>query len=335
MKIGIVGAGLIGRKRAQALAEFQDELCCVAEIDDKTLQSFVADFPCNGYQSWQEMFEKENFAGVIAATPNKFLAPVVTTAAEKGIHVLCEKPLGRNPQESHKMVASCQKANVVLKTGFNHRHHPGIWKAHEIMESGQIGEPFFLRARYGHGGRPGYDKEWRGDPDLAGGGELLDQGVHIMDLFRWFAGDFTEAFGYLSTYFWDIKPLEDNGFALFKTASGVVAEMHTSWTNWKNIFSFEIFGEKGYLTINGLGGSYGVETLTFGKRRPESGPPIIEETVFDGPDLSWVEEWKEFRSAIQEGREPIASGLDGHKANQMVYAVYEANEKRRAIEIAS
>lgn len=333
MKIGIVGAGLIGRKRAQALAEFPDVLCCVADIDDGKLQSFIKEFSCSGYHSWQEMFEKETMDGVIVATPNKFLAPVVKAAAAKGVHVLCEKPLGRNPQESLEMVTSCQKAGVLLKTGFNHRHHPGIWKAHEIMESGQIGRLFFLRARYGHGGRPGYDKEWRGNPDLAGGGELLDQGVHVMDLFRWFAGDFIEAFGYLSNYFWEIKPLEDNGFALFKTASGVIAEMHTSWTNWKNIFSFEVFGEKGYLSIDGLGGSYGTETLTFGKRRPESGPPIIERLEFDEPDCSWVDEWKEFRSAIQEGREPMANGVDGHKANQMVYAVYEANQKQKAVKI--
>ena len=231
------------------------------------------------------------------------------------------------------MMSACKAARVILKTGFNHRHHPAIWKAHELVEAGEIGDLFFLRARYGHGGRPGYDKEWRGDPELAGGGELLDQGVHIVDLFRWFAGDFAEGFGYIGRYFWDIDPLEDNGFALFKTSSGIIAEMHTSWTNWKNIFSFEVFGEKGFLSIDGLGGSYGRETLTFAKRRPESGPPIIETFEYDGPDQSWVEEWKEFRSAIREGRQPTGNGFDGYRANQMIYAVYEASRSGRTIKI--
>ena len=333
MNVAIIGAGLIGKKRAQALTEFPDVVIAAAEVDDGRRQVFANEFQCRVYDSWQEMLGKESLDAIAVATPNKFLAPVVISAAGKGIHVLCEKPLGRNPEESLAMFNACSKAGVVLKTGFNHRHHPAMWKAHALFAAGEIGKLHFLRARYGHGGRLGYDKEWRGDPDLAGGGELLDQGVHVVDLFRWFAGDFTEGFGYLGRYFWDIAPLEDNGFALFKTASGIVAEMHTSWTNWKNIFSFDIFGEKGYLAIDGLGGSYGKEILTFGRRRPESGPPIVETFEFDGPDRSWVEEWREFRNAIIEKREPLASGWDGYKAVQMVYAVYEANRTGKAVKI--
>ena len=333
MRVGIVGAGLIGGKRAHALHRLPDKIQSVAEIDQERRISFSEKFGCNDYISWEEMFEKEDLDIVIVSTPNKFLAPVVLMAAEKGIHVLCEKPLGRNPKESLAMFDACSKAGVFLKTGFNHRHHPALWKAHEFFAGGEIGKLYFLRARYGHGGRPGYDKEWRGDPDMAGGGELLDQGVHIVDLFRWFAGDFSKGFGYASRYFWDIDPLEDNGFALFKTQSGVVAEMHTSWTNWKNIFSFEIFGEKGYLSIDGLGGSYGKETLTFGRRRLESGPPIIETFEFDEPDRSWMEEWREFRTAIQEGRQPMANGWDGYRAVQMVYAIYESNRTGKMVKI--
>jgi len=333
MKVGIVGAGLIGKKRAQALKESFDVLQCVAEIHEERLHAFSKEFCCRGYLSWQDMLEKENVDVWIVATPNKFLAPVVVAAAEKRIHVLCEKPLGRNPDESLRMVNACREAGVRLKTGFNHRHHPAIWKAHELFDAGEIGKLHFLRARYGHGGRPGYDKEWRGNADLAGGGELLDQGVHIVDLFRWFAGDFTEGFGYLGRYVWDIAPLEDNGFALFKTASGIIAEMHTSWTNWKNIFSFEVFGDRGYLSIDGLGGSYGKETLTFGKRKPESGPPVLETFEFEGPDRSWIEEWQEFRRAIEENREPLASGHDGYKAVQMVHAVYEADRTGCSVKI--
>ena len=325
MRVGIVGAGLIGRKRAQALLDSHDHVTAAADTDRDRLAAFCRDFPCRGYLSWEEMLDIESLEAVVIATPNKFLAPVLKKAAGRGLHVLCEKPLGRNPEESKSMVKACRDHGVVLKTGFNHRHHPAIWKAHEIVESGTIGRLFFLRARYGHGGRPGYDKEWRGDPDLAGGGELLDQGVHVVDLFRWFAGDFAEAFGWVQRYFWEVGPLEDNGFALFKTETGIVAEMHTSWTNWKNVFSFEVFGEKGFVAIEGLGGSYGRETLVKGIRKPQSGPPDVEMVEFEGPDRSWVEEWAEFRSAIEEGREPLAGGKDGLEAVRMVYAVYESN----------
>jgi predicted dehydrogenase len=190
LRVGIVGAGLIGRKRAQALAEIRDPLIAAADVDRDRLAAFCKDFPCHGYLSWEEMLETESLQAVVIATPNKFLAPVLKKAARKGCHVLCEKPLGRNPAESKAMVKACRDGGVVLKTGFNHRHHPAIRKAHELVESGTIGRLFFLRARYGHGGRPGYDKEWRAFPEVAGGGELFDRGIHIVDLFRWTMGDF-------------------------------------------------------------------------------------------------------------------------------------------------
>ncbi len=334
MNVGIVGAGLIGKKRAQALKEFEDKLIAVADVDQGNRDAFVKVYPCEGFNSWEKMFGSVSLDAVIVATPNKFLAPAVTGAAKKRMHILCEKPLGRNPVESLKMVRAAQKAGVVLKTGFNHRHHPGIRKAWELVHGGEIGALFFLRARYGHGGRAGYDREWRGDPDLAGGGELLDQGVHIVDLFRWFAGDFHTAFGYVNTYFWDISPLEDNGFALFRAESGIIAEMHTSWTNWKNIFSFEVFGRDGFVAVEGLGGSYGKEVLTLGKRKPESGPPETETFVFDGPDHSWIDEWREFRSAVKEHRAPLADGMDGYRAVEMVHAVYQASMSGRQVKLS-
>jgi predicted dehydrogenase len=180
-----------------------------------------------------------------------------------------------------------------------------------------------MGAVYGHGGRPGYDKEWRASRDLSGGGELLDQGVHVIDLFRCFLGEFNEVFGRVATFFWDME-VEDNAFALFKTDRGQVATMHTSWTQWKNKFLLELIGEKGYLVVDGLGGSYGTERLVFGKRKVNGGVPDEEIVEFPGPDISWREEMKEFASAITENREPIGSGYDGLMANRLVGAVYES-----------
>ena len=250
----------------------------------------------------------------------------------QGKHVLCEKPLGRNTAEAESMLESAKQNSVILKTGFNHRHHPAIAKAKEVADSGEIGGIMFLRCRYGHGGRPGYEKEWRADKNLCGGGELLDQGVHVVDMFRWFAGDFDEAFGYTRTCFWDMD-VEDNAFAMFTNKTGVVAMMHTSWTQWKNLFSFEVFGEDGYLIVDGLGGSYGTETLKIGKRKLQGGAPDEQMLEFPWKDVSWQLEWQEFTSSIKQNTQPIGSGWDGYQAEKMLDAVRQAAQTGKAAKI--
>lgn len=231
------------------------------------------------------------------------------------------------------MVQAAERHGVRLKTGFNHRHHPAVARAHELAEAGDIGPLLGIRAAYGHGGRPGYDQEWRGDAALAGGGELLDQGVHLVDLCRWFLGDFSSVSGAVATWYWDVEPLEDNGFALLRTSVGQVATLHSSWTQWKNLFRFEIFGRDGYLLIQGLGGSYGPERLVLGRRRPESGPP--DETVweFAGEDRSWELEWTEFSQAIAEDRRPIGDGRDGLAAALLMDAIYASARKGAVVAV--
>lgn len=331
--VAIVGAGLIGRKRASALTESHDcRLALVADVDKSAADNLAADFNARPVTRWQEVVETDDVGIVIISTYNKFLAPISIAALKNHKHVLCEKPLGRNTGESASVLEHAKQNGVILKTGFNHRHHPAIAKAKALTEKGQIGRLLFLRSRYGHGARPGYEKEWRASKDLCGGGELLDQGVHVADLFRWFAGDFDEAFGYTRTCFWDME-VEDNAFAMFKNADGLVATMHTSWTQWKNLFSFEIFGENGYLTIEGLGGSYGPETLRIGRRKTQGGPPDEQVIQFTGPDLSWRHEWNEFISAVREKRQPIGNGDDGLEANKMIEAVRTSAKTGRVTKI--
>ena len=341
LKVGIIGCGLIGNKRAKVIrGDPGTSLCAVADVD--VLQAGGLLKECGdgkrvAFKDWKEMLEKEVLDAVVVATPNKFLKKITLWAEQRGIHVLCEKPLGRDVREAERMVAVAKENGVILKTGFNHRHHPGIYKAHEMLERGELGPLYFIRCTYGHGGRPGYEKEWRASKEICGGGELLDQGVHVVDLFRWFMGDFEEAFGYTPTYFWNME-VEDNAFALFRTAKGQTASMHTSWTQWKNRFAFEVYGEVGYLIVEGLGGSYGPEKLTIGKR-PRAGQdyaagvPDEEVLVFDGPDISWQLEWQEFTAAIRERREPLGNGQDGLEANRMIAAVYLSAKENRPVKI--
>jgi len=333
MKIGIVGCGLIGQRRAQVARQAGDEVLLVADIHQETVAKVAASLETAGTLDWREVTGHPQIEAVAVATYNKNLLPITTEALGNGKHVLCEKPLGRNAREAKAMVDAARTANRVLKVGFNHRHHPALWQAQEMAQSGKIGPLMSIRASYGHGGRPGYDQEWRADADLAGGGELLDQGVHIVDLCRWFLGDFVQVTGMLGTWFWQMAPLEDNGFALLRAAGGQIATLHTSWTQWKNLFRFEIFGRDGYLSINGLGGSYGTETLTLGLRRPESGPPLVESWEFPGPDISWQAEWDEFKAAIQEKRQPLGNGHDGYQAARTIDAIYESARTGRVVDI--
>jgi predicted dehydrogenase len=359
LRAGIIGCGLIGNKRARVIqSDPFSHLCCVADPEFSEAEEVVNE--CRNtkptpYQHWQDLLDKENLDAIIIATPNKYLREVALAAAQKKIHTLSEKPLGRNLRESDEIVQAAKKNRTILKTGFNHRHHPAIFKAHQLIKENAIGQVYYVRSIYGHGGRPGYEKEWRASRDMSGGGELLDQGVHVVDLFRWFLGDFEEAFGYTPTCYWKME-LEDNAFAFFKTSPGQVASMHTSWTQWKNRFTFEIYGEAGYLIVEGLGGSYGTETLKIGKRRKVKGERIInierqtatgheqniqyaggapeEEVIeFHGPDISWEEEWKEFTAAIRERREPLGSGEDGLEAMRMIEAVYRSAREHRPVKI--
>lgn len=323
MRVGLVGCGLMGRRRAEVVRRSAgDELVVVTDVDEVRAASVAGEMGCLTTTDWQEVVARDDVDAVIVSTPNNYLAPITVAALQRGKHALCEKPLGRNLSEAQEMVAAARRSGRMLKTGFNHRHHPAVWKAHQLYTDRAIGEPMFVRCVYGHGGRPGYESEWRGDPDLAGGGELLDQGVHTMDLCRWFLGEFSEVFGRTATCFWPVHPLEDNAFALLWTASGRLASLHTSWTQWRNRFDFEVYGRDGFLRVEGLGGSYGTERLTLGRRRPQSGPPEETTWEFPDPDPSWHAEWAEFTAAIREGRRPIGDGEDGLQAMRLIDAIY-------------
>jgi predicted dehydrogenase len=185
-----------------------------------------------------------------------------------------------------------------------------------------VGPLLFIRGRYGHGGRPGYDKEWRAVEEISGGGEAIDQGMHLIDLARWFLGDFDGVQGHVATYFWDM-PVEDNAFFLLTTPSGQTAQLHATWTEWKNLFSLEIYGRDGKLDWSGLGGSYGVERLAYYKMLPEMGPP--ETTIWEYPglvDRSWELEFADFLADIERGRPPSPGAADAQAALRIVETVY-------------
>jgi predicted dehydrogenase len=319
LRVAIVGCGLIGHKRARALGD--SRLVAVADTNLARAQQLAAQFPGCVVAEWQQLVEREDVDLVIVATTNDALAPVSLAAIQHGKHVLVEKPAARNAEELRPLVAAARAAGVIAKVGFNHRFHPAFQKARAIFDSGVLGPLMYIRARYGHGGRLGYDREWRADPAIAGGGEMLDQGVHLIDLARWFAGDFTDVSGHISTFFWDM-PVEDNGFALLKTAQGQVAWLHASCTEWKNLFCFEIFGRDGKLQIDGLGGSYGVERLSYYQMLPQMGPPETTIWEYPGEDISWRDEYAHLLACIRDRRQPDGSLEDALATLEIIGQLY-------------
>lgn len=319
MRLGIVGCGLIGQKRAAAAKGH--EVVLVADLDASRAQALADKTGAAVAKDWQALVAAD-LDVVIIATLHGSLAPIAIGALDAGKHVLVEKPAGMNVDEVARVAAAAKKAGKVCKVGFNHRFHPAIWKAKEIADSGALGPMMFIRGRYGHGGRLGMEKEWRAIPELSGGGELIDQGSHLIDLSRWFLGDLELAFAATPTLFWDMK-VDDNCFLALKNGSGNIAWLHASWSEWKNMFSLEIYGRDGKLMIDGLGGSYGAEKLTWFKMLPQMGPP--ETTVFDfqGPDVSWDAEFADFADAIATNRRATGDIEDALAMHKIIAAAYQ------------
>jgi predicted dehydrogenase len=333
MRVGIVGAGLQARRRGPVLANFHETaLIVVSAVQRDHAAPLAAGLGCEAAEGWESVVDRDDLDALIVATPPHLHAQISIAAMKNGKHVLCEKPLARTLAEAREMVATAKETGRVLKCGFNHRHHPAIQQARRWFEEGRIGDPVFVRARYGIGGRPGYEREWRANPEVVSGGQLMEQGIHAVDLACWFLGGFSQVTAFAETNFWNIKPLEDNAFALYRTATGTIASIHSSLTQWKNMFSFELSGRDGYITVEGLGGGYATERVALGKR--DFTAPFTEEVVeFRGEDRSWYDEWQEFVTAVNEGREPLGNAADGLEAMRLVFAAYESAKTGRTVEL--
>ncbi len=327
INLALIGAGGIGTLWAEALRGTKGIiLSAVVDIDEQKALAIAKLFPnCITVKDWKQVMADKSIDAILVATPHKWLAPISFAALSSGKHVLCEKPSGITSAEVQKNVRIAKKKNLIYMPGFNHRYHPAYIQAREIFEKGGIGNISFVRARYGFGGRPGYGKEWRFSKDIAGGGELMDQGMHMIDMARWFLGDFKQVHGFAENFFWGGE-VEDNGFLLMRTETGKVASIHVSWTNWEWVHSFEIFGDAGYLLIDGLDQRYqGPERLTWGKRDVTFSRPIEKKYVFgkERKHDSLRREMEDFVRAVRGDAVLRASGNDAHAVLQIVEKIYK------------
>lgn len=319
-RVAMIGCGLIGQKRLNNLPPGSVTVACDLNLD--RAKKLAAQSPgCVATASVAEAVSSPNVDVVMIATLNSTLAPIAMQAVEAGKHVLVEKPAGITVAELEKLQTLATKHGVLVRTGYNHRYHPACQKTLELFHAGALGPMMFIRGRYGQGGRIGYDKEWRADPKLSGGGELIDQGVHLIDLAGIFLGEFTTVEGHVATYFWNM-PVDDNAFLSLRNATGNTAWLQVSCSEWKNMFSLEIYGRDAKLHWEGLGGSYGMERLTYYKMLPQMGPP--ETTVWEYPrgDESWKLEMAEFAEDIRLKRTPVPGLKEAIAAMRVVEKIY-------------
>lgn len=331
IRVGIVGYGRVGKKRAEILEKHPhyslEGICDVEKPKEHTLN-------CSFYKNHSSLLE-ENIDAVFICTPNKFTPIIAVDALNKKKHVFCEKPPGRTVEDVKKIIKA-EKKNPELKVkfGFNHRYHNSIMEAKSIADSGRLGKILWIRGIYGKSGGINFKKNWRSNKNIAGGGILLDQGIHMLDLFRFFCGDFEDVKSFVTNNYWDID-LEDNVFAILRNNKNQTAMIHSSSTQWKHMFRLEIFMENGYTIITGILSStmsYGQENLIVGRRQFEDesfsdGNPR-EEVIYFGEDNSWRLEIDEFANCIINDK-PIKNGTsyDALKAMELVHKIYNADDK--------
>ena len=327
INIALIGAGGIGKRWAKALNKVENiNLMFVVDKDLEKAKLAAVEYKnnCTVVDNYLEILKNKEVHAAIIAIPHKYLAGTAKDFLIAGKHVLSEKPCGINTDEVCELLKLSQEKDLRYMAGFNHRFHEGFILARKLFAEGKIGNIQFIRARYGFGGRPEIQKEWRFNKEIAGGGELIDQGVHMIDMVRFFIGEIKEVKGLAENLYWQGE-VDDNAFILLKSANGQVASIHVSWSNWKPMHQFEIFGTKGYIIVDGLGKKYGDgEKVILGIRDNEYSWNPKEEIFECNPDadMSLAREAEEFISAIKEGRDPAPSAKDALEALKIVGKVY-------------
>jgi predicted dehydrogenase len=302
----------------------------VADLNETATRSLAKEFSCKSTTSWKNVVQSKDIDIVLICTPPNTHAPIAKSALRNKKHVLCEKPLARTLKEAKDMQAAITPG-IKFKCGFNYRFHPAVNQAKQWLTRGVIGDPYYIRCVHGICGRPGYEKDWRANPAISGGGQLMDQGMHCLDLFRYFMGEFCEAFAYASTYYWKMR-VEDNLFGILRTSRGKTASFHVSWTEWKNIFELQIVGERGYIRLDGLGGSYDSEQVSLGIRNFHK--PFSDRTIhYTDRDRPWVNEWRNFIHAIEVDGNPSGSFEDGLRALIMTQSLYDSTRLKKTVAI--
>jgi len=325
LRFGVIGCGRIGLRRLRTIIDHPGtELICVADNEEERAKKTGRDVGCDYYVDYKKALQRPDIDCVMVCVPNKFHHPVATFALSQGKHVWCEKPLARNPDEAMGIVKAATESGHFLKVGSNLRYFASVQRAKELLNNATVGEVLFLRGWIGNAGWS--VKSWFSDAEMAGGGTFLDNGCHLLDIYRWFLGEVVGCIGHVFSVYWAVSPLEDNGMGIFEFKSGKLAFIQSSWTEWADYMYMEIYGSGGYIRIDNR--SPECKVVYARKDGPQQ--------IFDysrEPPQSYVLELDEYVDAMRNKQQPLPSGFDGLRTVQMAYGVYDSSRLGRKVPI--
>ena len=330
LNIGIAGYGVVGKRRRKYI-DLHPNLKTIAVCDRTFASSGVFDDGVSFYQNYEQLLENVELDILFVCLTNDVAAEVTMAGLKKGLHVFCEKPPGRNVSDIKNVIqVEKEKPNLKLMYGFNHRYHDSVKEALRIVQDNELGSVINIRGVYGKSKIISFDSDWRTKREIAGGGILLDQGIHMVDLMRLFSGNFIDVHSFISNRFWN-HDVEDNAYAIMKSDNNVVAMLHSSATQWRHKFQFEVTLEMGQLILSGiLSGtkSYGAETLTIVYANEHDGGDPKEVTILYNKDPSWKDEISDFIHSILENKAIVSgSSLEALKTMELVYKIYCADSE--------
>jgi len=329
LSVGIAGYGIVGKRRRQYIDQHPN-LKTVAVCDQIFSENGTLSDGTLCFNNYINLLE-EDLDILFVSLPNYMVADVTIAGLENGMHVFCEKPPGRNVEDISRVI-EVERLNpkLILKYGFNHRYHDSVQTALKIVESGELGNIIYLRGIYGKSKIISFSNLWRGERKYAGGGILLDQGIHMLDLMQLFCGEFEEVKSFISNKHWQ-HDVEDNAYAIMRDSEGRVAMLHSSATQWQHKFSLDISLTKGYLELSGIltgSKSYGEETLTIGRKDEADLGSLRSEQIKYLVDPSWEKEISEFTDAIlNEGSILYGKSSEALATMKLLYRIYCADSQ--------
>ena len=345
MKFAVIGAGTIGRLRAQSIQTNPNtELLAVADPMVANAERAVNGTGARALASWKDAVDLPGLEAVVVSSPIQFHEEAVLAAFSMGKHVLCEKPLSNTVESCRRMLEASRAAKRTLATGFNHRYYPSMKFLKQAVDDGRIGTVDHVRIFGGHDGLHNFRADWQYKAPVSGGGAMMDVGIHMTDLARFVLGDVSEVYGVSTSGIWQVPGSEDNALAIFKSPSGIPAVYHATWTEWKGYrFFVEVYGDKGMVR-----GYYApMSNLLITQEKPGGArrktrkiyPEImVREKLKSWTStalLSFEEELVDFLRMTRGEKTPLADGVAGFRAVEMANAVYESSRNGQAVRLST
>ena len=320
MKVGLIGYGRFAKLREECL--IHSDVLDVEVVG--YFDPYCTDEILIRFSTIEALLEKVD--AVIISVPPRLAPGYVQLSLKAGKNIFCEKPAAVSSDNLREIDESLARGKV-LSYGFNHRVHPSVIKMKQVIDGKKLGHILWMRGRYGKEVDDSYSDTWRCNKDLNGGGILIDQGIHMVDLMSHLSGGFDGAQAVLSSNYLNIPGVEDNGFiTLYSTSKKISASIHTTVTQWRYLFSLEIFLEKGSIVLNGIrtkSGNYGDEILTIKPNAQNEKKISFTEERFP-ENISWQREIDAFLLSCHTGiNYPYAGFGDAQRTTALIDLIYK------------